>query len=103
MTTVKGEAGMTERAKPQAKAKIKQTNRGIEVVYRSISELGLDSRNPRLHGKRQLRQIARSIEAFGFNVPVLVDAKSKVIAGHGRILACQLLDWSEVPTICLSI
>jgi len=34
-------------------------------------------------------------------VPVLVDAQRKVIAGHGRIMACQLLGWSEVPTICL--
>jgi DNA modification methylase len=72
-----------------------------EVVYRSISLLKLDPRNPRSHGKKQIRQIARSIETFGFNVPVLIDANSKVIAGHGRILACQLLGWSDVPTICL--
>jgi ParB-like chromosome segregation protein Spo0J len=34
-------------------------------------------------------------------VPVLIDAKRKVIAGHGRIMACKLLGWSEVPTIAL--
>ena len=72
-----------------------------EVVYRSISILKLDPRNPRSHGKTQIRQIARSIETFGFNVPVLIDANGKVIAGHGRILACQLLGWPDVPTICL--
>ena len=32
---------------------------------------------------------------------MLADAKGKVIAGHGRILACQLLGWTEVPTIRL--
>jgi hypothetical protein len=48
-----------------------------------------------------VRQIARSIESFGFNVPVLVDGQLKVIAGHGRVMACQLLGWREVPTICL--
>ena len=37
----------------------------------------------------------------GFNVPVLVDRDLKVIAGHGRVLACRLLGWSEVPTIAL--
>jgi DNA modification methylase len=31
----------------------------------------------------------------------LIDADFKVIAGHGRVLACQLLGRSEVPTICL--
>jgi len=31
----------------------------------------------------------------------LIDAQNKVIAGHGRILACQMLGWTEVPTISL--
>jgi DNA modification methylase len=72
---------------------------GIRIVFRRIVELKLDPRNPRAHSPAQVRQIARSIEAFGFNVPVLIDAKRKVIAGHGRIMACKLLGWSEVPTI----
>jgi DNA modification methylase len=71
------------------------------IRYQPISELKLDPRNPRIHGHRQVQQIARSIRAFGFNVPVLIDANGKVIAGHGRILACRLLGWTEVPTICL--
>ncbi len=32
---------------------------------------------------------------------MLIDANGKVIAGHARILACQLLGWPDVPTICL--
>jgi DNA modification methylase len=66
-----------------------------------ISELKLNPQNPRIHSPRQIRQIARSIEAFGFNVPVLVDSELNVIAGHGRIFACQQLGWSEVPIIRL--
>jgi DNA modification methylase len=73
----------------------------IAVVYRPIKELRLDQKNPRLHTARQIRQIARSIEAFGFNVPVLIGADDKVIAGHGRVMACQQLGYTEVPTICL--
>jgi DNA modification methylase len=76
-------------------------NGGIRIVFRRTVELELDPRNPRAHSPAQVRQIARSIEAFGFNVPVLIDAKRKVIAGHGRIMACKLLGWSEVPTIAL--
>jgi len=34
-------------------------------------------------------------------VPILVDRNGKVIAGHGRVLACGELGWAEVPTICL--
>ena len=75
--------------------------RQISVVYRDIAALKPDPANPRRHSKKQIRQIAQSIATFGFNVPVLVDAELKVIAGHGRLLACQKLGWSEVPTLCL--
>ncbi|HEY6386268.1 MAG TPA: DNA methyltransferase [Candidatus Acidoferrum sp.] len=67
-----------------------------------MADLKLDPKNPRVHGRRQIRQLARSIGSFGFNVPVLVDSSNKVIAGHGRLMAVQQLGWTEVPTICLS-
>jgi DNA modification methylase len=73
----------------------------LEVVYRPIDALILDIENPRLHSRRQIRQIARSIETFGFNVPILVSADLKVIAGHGRVLASRELRTKEVPTICI--
>ena len=34
-------------------------------------------------------------------MPVLTDAEDRVIAGHGRLLACIELGWSEVATLCL--
>jgi ParB-like chromosome segregation protein Spo0J len=34
-------------------------------------------------------------------VPVLVDSALRVIAGYGRVLACEYLGISEVPTIRL--
>lgn len=73
----------------------------LHVVYRDISELTPDSGNPRVHTPKQVRQIAASIKAFGFNVPLLVDREGKVIAGHGRLLACRELGWTEVPTLAL--
>jgi DNA modification methylase len=79
----------------------RQATPRLEIVNRPIDALTLDPKNPRQHSRRQVRQIARSIKAFGFNVPVLVDASLKVIAGHGRLLACRELCWREVPTICL--
>jgi DNA methylase/ParB-like nuclease domain len=73
----------------------------IAVIYRPITQLKVDPSNPRVHSPAQVEQLARSIRVFGFNVPVLVDRKLRVIAGHGRILACRELGWDEVPTICL--
>ena len=73
----------------------------LQVTYLPISALKLESRNPRIHTRKQVQQIARSIQAFDFNIPVVVDADLRLIAGHGRVLACQLLGWRSVPTIRL--
>jgi DNA modification methylase len=73
----------------------------LKVVYRPIEQLKFDPANPRLHSNRQIRQVANSIETFGFNVPILVDRDLNVIAGHGRLTACGNLGISEAPTLCL--
>ena len=74
----------------------------LTILHQSIDALRLDPRNPREHSQKQIAQIAESIRAFGFNVPVLVDDDNNIIAGHGRVLACQLQGMTEIPTICLS-
>jgi hypothetical protein len=71
------------------------------IVYQPIDLLKPDRTNPIKHTKKQITQIARSIGEFGFNVPILIDADLKVIAGHGRLLAARQLELSEVPTIAL--
>src|SRR5580692_449158 len=71
------------------------------ISYLALSALVLDPRNPRSHGPRQIRQIARSIEAFGFVVPILVDSHNRIVAGHGRFLAAQFLGLIDVPVIRL--
>jgi len=92
--------------KPDAarKAKIRTSEHGgnrLQVVSRPIVELKLDRKNPRLHSKKQIHQIACSIQAFGFNVPILIDRQDQVVAGYGRALAAQKLGWHEIPTIRL--
>ena len=74
----------------------------LKVVVRSLSHLKPNPRNARTHSRRQIRQIADSIAAFGFNNPVLIDGDGGVIAGHGRVEAAKLLGISEVPTVCLA-
>jgi DNA modification methylase len=58
--------------------------------------------NARTHSPKQIKQIARSIERFGFNNPVLVDDDNQIIAGHGRVKAAKLLNMKTVPTVRLS-
>jgi DNA modification methylase len=73
----------------------------LTIDYLPVASLRLDSKNARLHSDKQVRQIARSIEVFGFNVPILVDADLRVMAGHGRLLAARLLRIADVPAIRL--
>jgi DNA modification methylase len=73
----------------------------LSIVYRDVSQLQLDPKNARVHPKKQIEQIAQSIETFGFNAPILVNSELKVIAGHGRLAACKLLGITSVPTISL--
>ena len=58
--------------------------------------------NARVHSKKQIKQIARSIDRFGFNNPILIDENYRILAGHGRYEAAKLLDLKLVPTIQLS-
>jgi len=73
----------------------------LKIVYRRIDTLKPDLANPRRHTKKQIRQIADSIEAFDFNVPILTDEEGNIVVGHGRFFACRLLGRTEVPTLCL--
>ena len=73
----------------------------LQIAYRRIEELRPDPRNPRHHSRKQIKQIARSIKTFGFTVPALVDGDGNIIAGHGRVLACVELGWTEIPTVLI--
>ena len=74
----------------------------LEIRYRRIDELKPDPRNPRQHTRKQIKQLARSIAAFGYTVPALIDDDDNVIAGHCRILACRELGRpEEIPTVVI--
>jgi ParB-like chromosome segregation protein Spo0J len=83
---------MRERSDPE---------RRLVLEHLPLEQLKLDPENARLHKPAQIKQIAASITAFNFNVPVLIDQGDKVLAGHGRVLACRKLGWTEIPVIRL--
>ena len=64
-----------------------------------LGDLKPSPRNARMHSARQIKQIAASIEAFGFTNPVLVDEHNILVAGRGRLEAAKRLGMSEVPAI----
>jgi len=71
-------------------------------IHYATGELKPWARNARTHSKKQIRQIAESIEAFGFTNPILIDENNTILAGHGRVKAAQLLGLSSVPCLVFS-
>jgi hypothetical protein len=65
----------------------------------AVARLVPYARNARKHGPTQIAELADLIREFGWTVPVLVDETGRIIAGHGRVLAAQLLELKEVPVI----
>ena len=74
----------------------------LSIVYRDIGGLIPYVNNSRTHSDEQVKQVAASIREFGFTNPILIDENSTVIAGHGRIMAANLLGLAQVPTITLA-
>jgi len=74
-------------------------NRQLCVEHLPPNAVALDPGNARCHPASQIKSLCQSIAAFGFNVPVLVDADNQVIAGEARILAARKLGLDIVPVI----
>ncbi len=74
----------------------------LQIEYLPPERLRPYPNNARAHSKKQIRQIAKSIERFGFNDPVLISDDFEVIAGHGRLEAAKLLGLKLIPTLRLS-
>jgi ParB/RepB/Spo0J family partition protein len=66
-----------------------------------IDDIKLNPFNPREHPDEQVAELARSIQAFGFTQPLLVDENGVLIAGEGRILAARVLELPEVPVLVI--
>lgn len=78
------------------------TNAGPNIENLAPAKLRPYARNARRHSRAQVRQIATSIERFGFTNPVLISDDGEIIAGHGRVEAAKLLGLATVPTLKLS-
>lgn len=69
----------------------------MKIEQIKTSELVPYANNAKLHSDEQVKKIAASIKEFKFNNPVLIDKDNGIIAGHGRVLAAELLKLKEVP------
>lgn len=71
----------------------------LQIEYLATDKVIPYGGNARTHSPKQIDQIARSMAAFGFMNPLLVDAKDQLIAGHGRLLAAKKRGLARVPVL----
>ncbi len=70
----------------------------MNIVMKQITELKEYENNPR-NNDAAVDAVAKSIEEFGFKVPIVVTSKNVIIAGHTRLKASIKLGLLEGPCI----
>jgi DNA modification methylase len=73
----------------------------MEIKNIPIGKIKPFEKNAKKHDKKQIDQVARSIERFGWAQPLVVDKANTLIIGHCRLLAAQQLGLKEVPVLTL--
>lgn len=89
---------MTPRTARRRRAPSKQPA-GLQVERRAIADLQPDPNNVRVHGETNLAAIRKSLERFGQQKPIVVDARGRVIAGNGTLAAARALGWDSVDVV----
>lgn len=70
----------------------------MKIVYKVPEELKDYENNPRINEKA-IEPVSKSIEKFGFLVPVIIDKNNVIVAGHVRKRAAITLNIKEIPCI----
>jgi site-specific DNA-methyltransferase (adenine-specific) len=72
----------------------------LKIEYVDINSIKPYKGNAKLHPEEQIEQIKKSIEQFGMDDPIGI-WKDEIVEGHGRLIACKELGYTEVPIIRL--
>lgn len=70
----------------------------VSIEYLKIEDLKPYENNPRINDGA-VEAVARSIEEFGFKVPIVIDRNNVIVTGHTRLKASKRLGIEEVPCV----
>jgi hypothetical protein len=72
---------------------------GLRSLAVPLESLRLDPRNARRHGERNQRSIKYSLEKFGQQKPISVDADGIILAGNGTYEQAKALGWTHIAAV----
>lgn len=70
----------------------------MNIVDKSVDEIIPYENNPRKNDKA-VPGVAKSIQEFGFKVPIIIDKNNVVVCGHTRLKAAKKLGLRTVPCV----
>jgi len=73
----------------------------VKIINFNLKDLKPYFRNPRRNAKT-VKALMKSIERYGFNVPLAVDRDLVLVAGHARYLALVRMGWDK-PVPCIQL
>lgn len=73
----------------------------LKIIDVDIYDIKPYENNPR-NNEEAVDYVAKSIENFGFKVPIIINCQNVIIAGHTRYKAALKLNMSTVPCIVAS-
>lgn len=100
-----GTAGIQQSSRRTRRTMAKEINAGLQIIYRKLSEMHPNPKNPRKQGDDGIVPLAESIEAnpqFFEARPILLSdrtGKLVIIGGERRWEAAQYLEMETAPSI----
>ena len=73
----------------------------LEIVYVAVEKIKPYANNPRIN-KKAVEKVMKSIQAYGFKVPCVLDKNYLLITGHTRWEAAKRLKMKRIPCIIAS-
>jgi len=70
----------------------------LNITERPLADIKPYGKNPR-NNKHAVEAVKKSIETFGFRVPIIIDGNGVIVAGHTRYLAAKELGYKALPTL----
>ena len=71
----------------------------LKSQFVDIDSISPYLKNAKIHSETQIKNVAESIEQFGWKQPIVCDKDGVIIVGHCRYMAAQRLGMEEVPVL----
>ena len=74
----------------------------LDIKWLNTTKITPYEHNPKVHGEEAVEKLAKIIEEYGWQQPIVVDGNSEIVLGTRRWLAAKARKWKQVPVVVAS-